>query len=146
MRDFQFWLYILIGVIYLLTRFFKKPAQQPTDVPDFQPEKPVKRFEPPPVKPGGPPSKTLTFEELLKDPSRDPEEIAIEKNLFQQSDLNTLEPIIDRVLEKYADKVKEYRKGKKGVLSLFVGEVMKQSKGKADPKLTNQLILEKLKS
>lgn len=89
---------------------------------------------------------TKVFEELLKDPSRDPEEIAGEKNLFQQSDVNTLEPIIDRVLEKYADKVKEYRKGKKGVLSLFVGEVMKQSKGKADPKLTNQLILEKLKS
>jgi aspartyl-tRNA(Asn)/glutamyl-tRNA(Gln) amidotransferase subunit B len=89
---------------------------------------------------------TRVFEELLKDPSRDPEEIAVEKNLFQQSDVNTLEPIIDRVLEKYADKVKEYRMGKKGVLSLFVGEVMKQSKGKADPKLTNQLILEKLKS
>ena len=67
MRDFQVWLYVLIGVIYLLTRFFKKPAQEPKDVGDFRPEKPVKRFEPPPVKPGVPPSKTLTFEELLKE-------------------------------------------------------------------------------
>ncbi|HEX6224163.1 MAG TPA: hypothetical protein VFZ52_07120 [Chryseolinea sp.] len=68
MGDFQFWLYVLIAAIYVLTRFFKKPAQQqPTDVPDFEPEKPVKRFEPPTVKPGVPPSKTLTFEELLKE-------------------------------------------------------------------------------
>ena len=35
MRDFQFWLYVLIAAIYVLTRFFKKPAQQPTDIPDF---------------------------------------------------------------------------------------------------------------
>jgi len=67
MRDFQFWLYVLIAAIYVLTRFFKKPAQQPKDVPDFEPEKPAKRFEPPPVKPGAPPSKVLTFEELLKE-------------------------------------------------------------------------------
>src|SRR5688572_8873501 len=67
MRDCQFWLYVLIAAIYVLTRFFKKPAQQPTDVPDFNPEKPVKKFEPPPVKPGAPPSKTLTFEELLRE-------------------------------------------------------------------------------
>ena len=67
MRDFQFWLYVLIAAIYVLTRFFKKPAQQPKDVPDFEPEKPAKRFEPPPVKPGASPSKVLTFEELLKE-------------------------------------------------------------------------------
>jgi aspartyl-tRNA(Asn)/glutamyl-tRNA(Gln) amidotransferase subunit B len=49
------------------------------------------------------------------------------------------------VLEKFAGKVTAYKKGKKGLLALFVGEVMKQSKGKADPKLTNELLLEKLK-
>lgn len=64
---------------------------------------------------------------------------------MQESDASAIEPIIDKVLEKLADKVAEYRKGKKGLLALFVGEVMKQSKGKADPKLTNQLLLEKLK-
>ncbi len=62
----------------------------------------------------------------------------------QQSDAAAIEPIIDAVLEKFADKVVEYKKGKKGLLSLFVGEVMKQSKGKADPKLTHTLLLEKL--
>ena len=44
------------------------------------------------------------------------------------------------------DKVQEYRKGKKGLIGLFVGEVKKISKGKADPKLTNQLLLEELEN
>jgi aspartyl-tRNA(Asn)/glutamyl-tRNA(Gln) amidotransferase subunit B len=86
------------------------------------------------------------FNYLLMEPSREPEQIAAEKNLLQQSDVNSLEPIINEVLEKHAEKVKEYKKGKKGLLSLFVGEVMKRSKGKADPKATNQILLEKLKS
>jgi len=42
------------------------------------------------------------------------------------------------------DKVLEYKKGKKGLLGLFVGEVKKISKGKADPFLTNQLLIQKL--
>jgi aspartyl-tRNA(Asn)/glutamyl-tRNA(Gln) amidotransferase subunit B len=77
---------------------------------------------------------------------KNPEALATELNLFQQSDLSDIGPIVDRVLEKFADKVLEYKKGKKGLLALFVGEVMKQSKGKADPGITNELLLEKLKS
>jgi aspartyl-tRNA(Asn)/glutamyl-tRNA(Gln) amidotransferase subunit B len=86
------------------------------------------------------------FSYLLNDPAKDPEQIAAEQNLIQQSDVSSLEPIIDEVLEKHAGKVIEYKKGKKGLLSLFVGEVMKRSKGKADPKATNEILLEKLKS
>ena len=86
------------------------------------------------------------FSYLLKEPAREPEQIAIEQNLIQQSDASSLEPIINEVLEKHAEKVKEYKKGKKGLLALFVGEVMKRSKGKADPKTTNEILLEKLKS
>ena len=86
------------------------------------------------------------FSFLLNDPSKDPEEIAVEQNLIQQSDVDSLEPIIDEILNKHAEKVKEYKKGKKGLLSLFVGEVMKRSKGKADPRVTNEILLEKLKS
>lgn len=89
---------------------------------------------------------TKLFSRLLQNPDRDPEEIATEHNLLQQSDLSDIGPIVDGVLEKFADKVLEYKKGKKGLLALFVGEVMKQSKGKADPKITNELLLEKLKS
>ena len=73
------------------------------------------------------------FHSLLKDPSKDAEQVAIEQNLIQQSDVNSLEPLIDEILNSHAEKVKEYKKGKKGLLSLFVGEVMKRSKGKADP-------------
>ena len=88
---------------------------------------------------------TKLFAQLLENPAKNPEQIAIEENLIQQSDVSHIGPIIDKVLEKFADKVTEYKKGKKGLLALFVGEVMKLSKGKADPKITNELLLEKLK-
>jgi len=83
---------------------------------------------------------------LLADPSKDPGEIALEHNLIQQSDATEIEKIIDQVLLKHTNKVTEYQKGKKGLLGLFVGEVMKLSKGQADPKLANDLLIEKLKS
>jgi aspartyl-tRNA(Asn)/glutamyl-tRNA(Gln) amidotransferase subunit B len=87
---------------------------------------------------------TRLFDPLLKEPGRPAEAIAMEQDLIQQSDLSFIEPVIEKVLEKYADKVREYRKGKKGLLSLFVGEVMKQSKGQADPKVASDLLLKKL--
>ncbi|HEX7846406.1 MAG TPA: Asp-tRNA(Asn)/Glu-tRNA(Gln) amidotransferase subunit GatB [Chitinophagaceae bacterium] len=88
---------------------------------------------------------TKVLDQLIKQPAKTAEEIAIENNLLQQSDASAIDPLIDNVLAKLADKVTEYKKGKKGLLALFVGEVMKQSKGKADPKLTNELLLRKLK-
>ena len=86
------------------------------------------------------------FPQLIKDPSQSAEKIAREQDLLQESDESSIGLIIDKVLEKYADKVVEYKKGKKGLLALFVGEVMKQTKGKAEPGLTNEILLEKLKS
>jgi aspartyl-tRNA(Asn)/glutamyl-tRNA(Gln) amidotransferase subunit B len=86
------------------------------------------------------------FTHLINNPGNEAAASAQELNLLQQSDAGTLEPIIDEVLKKHADKVNEYKKGKKGLLSLFVGEVMKRSKGKADPRATNEMLLEKLKS
>lgn len=88
---------------------------------------------------------TQLWQALLQEPDSDPEKLAARLNLLQQSNKDQLAPLVDEVLEKFADKVKEYQKGKKGVLALFVGEVMKRSKGKADPKVTNALLLEKLK-
>jgi aspartyl-tRNA(Asn)/glutamyl-tRNA(Gln) amidotransferase subunit B len=85
------------------------------------------------------------FHSLIKDPSADPGLLAKQLNLLQESDAAAIEAIIEKVLEKLADKVAEYKKGKKGLIALFVGEVMKETKGTADPKLTNQLLLEKLK-
>ncbi len=89
---------------------------------------------------------TKVFSQLVNDPEKDPEQLAIANNLIQQSDAGELEPIVDLILKKLEAKVIEYKKGKKGLLALFTGEVMKQTKGKADPKIVNNLLLEKLKS
>ncbi len=86
------------------------------------------------------------FPQWISDPSLSPEAIARTGNLFQESDHLALALLIDEVLIKFAGKVTEYKKGKKGLLALFVGEVMKRSNGRADPKITNELLLEKLKS
>lgn len=51
---------------------------------------------------------------------------------------------ITTAMNNNSEKVAEYRAGKKALLGLFVGEVMKLSKGKADPKLVNKLVIEKL--
>jgi aspartyl-tRNA(Asn)/glutamyl-tRNA(Gln) amidotransferase subunit B len=82
---------------------------------------------------------------LLLNPGSDPLQFALDQNLIQQSDASLLEPIVDAVLVQFAAKVAEYKKGKKGLLALFVGEVMKRSKGKADPKVTNEILIRKLK-
>ena len=89
---------------------------------------------------------TRIFQELIKDPNRDPLEIAQELNLVQDSDVDTIEAWVDEALNRMPEKVIEFRKGKKGLIGLFVGEVKKISKGKADPKLTNELLLKKLTS
>ncbi|HWK05424.1 MAG TPA: Asp-tRNA(Asn)/Glu-tRNA(Gln) amidotransferase subunit GatB [Puia sp.] len=86
------------------------------------------------------------FPALIKDPARDPLEIAVSLNLLQSSDTSEIAAWVEQALAKMPDKVTEYRKGKKGLIGLFVGEVKKISKGKADPKLTNQLLLEKLEN
>ena len=75
---------------------------------------------------------------------RSPEEIATAEDLLQESDDQNLLTWVEAALAAYPDKVEEYRNGKKGVLGLFMGEVMRRSQGKADPKRTNQLIREKL--
>ncbi|MGQ7855874.1 Asp-tRNA(Asn)/Glu-tRNA(Gln) amidotransferase subunit GatB [Pedobacter sp. WC2501] len=66
-------------------------------------------------------------------------------NLLISENGDELSSFIDEVLNKYPQQVEAYKKGKKGVLGLFVGEVMKLAKGKADAKKLNELILEKLK-
>jgi aspartyl-tRNA(Asn)/glutamyl-tRNA(Gln) amidotransferase subunit B len=83
------------------------------------------------------------FPELILSPDKSPESIAIEKDLMQESNDDFLESIAKEVLEAWPDKVAEYQSGKKGVLGLFMGDLMKKSKGKADPKKASA-ILQKL--
>lgn len=86
------------------------------------------------------------FPALLKNPEKKVDVLCKELDLFQNSNANDLLPLIEEVLRKYPDKIAEYKAGKKGLLGLFVGEVMKMSKGKADPKMVNQFVKEKLES
>ena len=71
--------------------------------------------------------------------------IAETLNLLQVSDTKELESWIDAALATMPDKVTEYKKGKKGLMGLFIGEVKKISNGKAEPKLVTTLLQEKLK-
>jgi len=84
------------------------------------------------------------FPQLLEQPGRAPLEIAKELNLIQTADTDFLEKLVDEVLAANPDKVEKFRKGKKGLLGFFVGEVMRRSKGKAEPKATNKLLNKKL--
>jgi len=84
------------------------------------------------------------FASMIAAPEKDPVSIATENNWIQESDTSALEVFVQTALEKYPEKVEEYRSGKKGLMGLFMGEVMKASRGKADPKLTSQLLKEKL--
>jgi aspartyl-tRNA(Asn)/glutamyl-tRNA(Gln) amidotransferase subunit B len=81
---------------------------------------------------------------LLDGKSRDPVQIATENNLLQDAVTDDIQQWVIEVLASMPDKVQEYRKGKKGLIGLFMGEVKKRSKGKADPKQTNDLLLEHL--
>jgi aspartyl-tRNA(Asn)/glutamyl-tRNA(Gln) amidotransferase subunit B len=84
------------------------------------------------------------FPAILEAPSVSAIVLAEKLNLFQNSDTDFLEKIVAEVLANNPQKVAEYRKGKKGLLGFFMGEVMRASKGKAEPKMTNTLVLKAL--
>ena len=71
-------------------------------------------------------------------------EIIDEKGLSQISDENEIESIVDNVLNSNPENVKKYKNGKDKLFGFFVGEAMKLSKGKANPKIVNDLIKKKL--
>jgi aspartyl-tRNA(Asn)/glutamyl-tRNA(Gln) amidotransferase subunit B len=81
---------------------------------------------------------------LLTDDSLEPLAIAQRLNLIHESNADVILPLIDEVINEFPLKVEEYKKGKKGIAAMFMGEIMKRSKGKADPKLTNQLLAKRL--
>jgi aspartyl-tRNA(Asn)/glutamyl-tRNA(Gln) amidotransferase subunit B len=84
------------------------------------------------------------FDEMYKT-GKEPAKIVEEKGLVQVSDTGAIEKIIDEVLASDPDKVADYRGGKEKLFGFFVGQVMKASKGKANPALVNEILLEKLK-
>ncbi|ADB41920.1 Asp-tRNA(Asn)/Glu-tRNA(Gln) amidotransferase subunit GatB [Spirosoma linguale] len=80
------------------------------------------------------------FALMIDQPDATPEAIAKANGLVQNRNTDALQTLVEEVLAAWPDKVEQYRKGKKNLLGLFVGEVMKKSKGSADPKLVNELL------
>ena len=83
---------------------------------------------------------------IMMENNSDPEQIVKEKNLIQISDTSEIEAIIQKIIDANAEQVEEYRSGKEKVFGFFVGQVMKESKGKANPKLVNEILKKKLSS
>lgn len=84
------------------------------------------------------------FPQLLQQPNEKPLDIAQKLDIIQSKDTGALQELVNQALAKYPEKITEYKNGKTALLGLFVGEVMKLGKGKADPKLANQLVKEAL--
>lgn len=84
------------------------------------------------------------FEEMLKS-SKEPESIVKEKGLIQISSTDEIEPVIEAILEKNPQAVEQYREGKVQVKGFLVGQVMKETKGKANPKIVTDIIEKKLR-
>jgi aspartyl-tRNA(Asn)/glutamyl-tRNA(Gln) amidotransferase subunit B len=85
-----------------------------------------------------------TIFELMIDGNKNPQKIVEEKGLKQESDPKALEELIDKVITDNPDKVNEYRSGKEKLFGFFVGQAMKVSDGKANPKLINVILKKKL--
>jgi aspartyl-tRNA(Asn)/glutamyl-tRNA(Gln) amidotransferase subunit B len=84
------------------------------------------------------------FEEMHQT-GKNPQIIVEEKGLIQIADDQAIEQLVDRMFEQNQKQLNEYLSGKEAVFGHFVGQVMKLSNGKANPKLTNDILKEKLK-
>jgi len=83
------------------------------------------------------------FAEMV-DTGESPSAIVEKKGLKQITDTSSLESLIDEILAKNPGEVQRYREGKKNLMGFFVGEVMKATRGQANPKLVNEILQKKL--
>lgn len=84
------------------------------------------------------------FPELINTPTKTPLQIAEELNLIQESDEGSIKGFILEVMQNNPDEVIRYKGGEKQLVGFFMGQLMKVSKGKADPKAANKLMRELL--
>jgi len=73
-----------------------------------------------------------------------PKKIVDERGLAMVTDLKSINPLVDELIKNYPVEVEAYKNGKTKLLGFFVGQLMKKTKGKADPKLANKIISQKL--
>ena len=83
------------------------------------------------------------FAEMWKNPDA-PEKIVKDKGLVQITDTSAIEGVVDEVIAKNPKAVEEYRAGKKKAIGALVGQIMKATKGKANPQMVNELLAKKL--
>jgi len=83
------------------------------------------------------------FEEMYES-GKEASLIVKEKGLIQVTDKGLIEEAVERVLETNPDLVEAYRKGKGKLFGFFVGQVMKETRGKANPQLVNELLKKRL--
>ncbi|MBV1876895.1 MAG: Asp-tRNA(Asn)/Glu-tRNA(Gln) amidotransferase subunit GatB [Pseudomonadales bacterium] len=86
------------------------------------------------------------FEALWRNEATSAQDFIKANNLSQVSDINALEPLISKVLEDNIKQVEQFRAGKTKLMGFFVGQIMKQTQGKANPKQLNEILLQKLNS
>ena len=82
----------------------------------------------------------------VRSSNRSPSQIVEEEGLAQVSDTGELSEVADRILEANPDKVAAYQAGKTGLMGWFVGQMMKETGGQADPKLAKEILEELLGS
>lgn len=85
----------------------------------------------------------MVFDEMVKT-GKSARAIVSEKGLVQVTDISAIEAVVDKVLAENPDAVEKYRAGKKKLMGFFVGRVMQETKGKANPRMVNQLLGKKL--
>ena len=85
------------------------------------------------------------FPEMLKE-NKKPLEIVKSKNLLQITDTTAIARVIDNVLSKFPNEVDEFLNGKEKVFGFFIGKIMQETKGKANPKIVNEILREKISS
>ena len=83
------------------------------------------------------------FAEMVKT-GKSPEQIVGEKGLSQMDDPEKLAPVVAKIMASYPEKVVSYREGKTGLIGFFVGRVMQETRGKANPELVQEILKEKL--
>ena len=81
---------------------------------------------------------------MWQTPGTDPEQYISENSLAQVSDSSELEPLIDKIIQDNQKQAEQYRAGKTKLMGFFVGQVMKETGGKANPQQVNELIKAKL--
>ncbi len=83
------------------------------------------------------------FDDMAKT-GRPPKAIVEEKGLVQVSDSSAIEEIVEKILKRCPDEVTAFQNGKTKLMGFFVGQVMRETKGKANPKIVNQVLRKRL--